>query len=103
MSPRLVVVGFEGHPGGFGGAKAYFKSAASSGAAGVMIGYPGLDELVVGGRGVLRVLVHVHGRAGHSGSSRDTSRSDNAVVRAARLIQILSASGVTTAFRCPTS
>jgi len=51
-----------------GGAKAYFEHAGPVG--GVMIGYPGLDHVVTGGRGVLRARVHVHGVAGHSGSAR---------------------------------
>jgi succinyl-diaminopimelate desuccinylase len=33
----------------------------------VMIGYPGLDHVVTGGRGVLRACVHVHGVAGIPG------------------------------------
>jgi hypothetical protein len=58
-------------PGAFGGAKAYFEGAAATRRAdGVMIGYPGLDHVVTGGRGVLRARVHVRGTAGHSGSSR---------------------------------
>src|SRR5689334_10569269 len=59
------------HTGGFGGAKAYFEGAgATRRVDGVMIGYPGLDHVVTGGRGVLRARVHVHGIAGHSGSSQ---------------------------------
>ena len=38
------------HTGGFGGAKRYFEGAdAPNDVAGVMIGYPGMDKLVVGG------------------------------------------------------
>jgi succinyl-diaminopimelate desuccinylase len=55
------------HTGGFGGAKAYFEHAGP--VAGVMIGYPGLDHVVTGGRGVLRARIRVHGVAGHSGST----------------------------------
>ena len=57
------------HTGGFGGAKAYFEGPSGPGRVdGVMIGYPGVDHVVTGGRGVLRARVHVHGVAGHSGS-----------------------------------
>ena len=69
------------HTGGFGGAKAYFEHAGPAG--GVMIGYPGLDHVVTGGRGVLRARVHVHGVAGHSGSTRTGA---GAITKAADLI-----------------
>jgi succinyl-diaminopimelate desuccinylase len=49
-----------------------------------MIGYPGLDHVVTGGRGVLRV--HVHGTARHSGSSQPSA---GAIAKAADLIRIL--------------
>jgi succinyl-diaminopimelate desuccinylase len=49
-----------------------------------MIGYPGLDHVVTGGRGVLRARVHVHGIAGHSGSSRT---GPGAIAKAAQLIR----------------
>jgi succinyl-diaminopimelate desuccinylase len=72
------------HTGGFGGAKAYFEHAGP--AAGVMIGYPGPDYVVTGGRGVLRARVHVHGVAGHSGSTRTGT---GAITKAAYLIRTL--------------
>jgi succinyl-diaminopimelate desuccinylase len=72
------------HTGGFGGAKAYFEHAGP--AAGVMIGYPGLDHVVTGGRGILRARVHVHGVAGHSGSTRTGA---GAITKAADLIRTL--------------
>jgi succinyl-diaminopimelate desuccinylase len=72
------------HTGGFGGAKAYFEHAGP--VDGVMIGYPGLDHLVTGGRGVLRARVHVHGVAGHSGSTRV---GVGAITKAAHLIRKL--------------
>ena len=75
------------HTGGFGGAKAYFEDAgAARRVDGVMIGYPGLDHVVTGGRGVLRARVHVHGIAGHSGSSRTGA---GAIAKAAHLIREL--------------
>jgi succinyl-diaminopimelate desuccinylase len=78
------------HTGGFGGAKAYFEHAAP--AAGVMIGYPGLDHVVTGGRGILRARVHVHDVAGHSGSTRTGAGT---ITKAADLIRTLDES------RCP--
>jgi succinyl-diaminopimelate desuccinylase len=75
------------HTGGFGGAKAYFEGAGAAGRVdGVMIGYPGLDHVVTGGRGVLRACIHVHGIAGHSGSSRTGA---GAIAKAAHLIREL--------------
>ena len=48
-----------------------------------MIGYPGLDHVVTGGRGVLRTRMHVHGVAGHSGASKT---APSAIAKAAALI-----------------
>jgi YVTN family beta-propeller protein len=46
------------HTGSFGGAKAYFDGlAVRSRVDGVMIGYPGLEHVIIGGRGVLRAQV----------------------------------------------
>lgn len=53
-----------------------------------MIGYPGIDKLVVGGRGVHRVKLHIHGVASHSGGSKTTP---SAIEKAANLIRVLSA------------
>ncbi|MGH3564867.1 MAG: M20 family metallopeptidase [Pseudonocardia sp.] len=76
------------HTGGFGGAKRYFEgSDAPEDVAGVMIGYPGMDKLVVGGRGVYRARLHVHGVASHSGGSKTTP---SAIEKAAHLIRALS-------------
>jgi succinyl-diaminopimelate desuccinylase len=75
------------HTGGFGGAKQYFEGPdAPHDVAGVLIGYPGMDHVVVGGRGVHRVKLHVHGVASHSGGRASTA---NAVVKAAHLIRAL--------------
>ncbi len=76
------------HTGGFGGAKRYFEGPdAPDDVAGVMIGYPGMDKLVVGGRGVHRAKLHVHGVASHSGGSKTTP---SAIEKAAHLIRMLS-------------
>jgi succinyl-diaminopimelate desuccinylase len=72
------------HTGGFGGAKAYFEHAGP--VAGVMIGYPGPDHVVTGGRGVLRARVHVYDVAGHSGATRTGA---GAITKAACLIRKL--------------
>ncbi|SHG79583.1 M20 family metallopeptidase [Streptoalloteichus hindustanus] len=76
------------HTGGFGGARRYFEGPdAPHDVAGVMIGYPGMDKLVVGGRGVHRAKLHVHGVASHSGGSKTTP---SAIEKAADLIRALS-------------
>jgi len=75
------------HTGGFGGAKAYFEGpSAPSQVDGVMIGYPGLDHVITGGRGVLRACMRVHAIAGHSGSSQAGA---GAVAKAADLVREL--------------
>lgn len=77
------------HTGGFGGAKAYFEgTGAPDRVDGVMIGYPGLDHVVTGGRGVLRARLDVHAVAAHSGSSR-TAAGAGAVAKAADLVRAL--------------
>jgi succinyl-diaminopimelate desuccinylase len=77
------------HTGGFGGAKQYFATTDNPGeVAGVMIGYPGTEELIVGSRGVQRAEVTVRGRSGHSGSSHPARRT-NAVEKAAHLVHAL--------------
>jgi succinyl-diaminopimelate desuccinylase len=77
------------HTGHFGGAKQYFsEDDTTRGVRGVMIGYPGMDELIIGGRGFLRAEVTVRGQAGHTGSQR-TANNINAVEKAAEFIRIL--------------
>jgi succinyl-diaminopimelate desuccinylase len=85
----LLLFDVDEHTGGFGGARRYFEGPAAPGdVAGVMIGYPGMDKLVVGGRGVYRAKLHVHGVASHSGGSKTTP---SAIEKAAHLIRVLSA------------
>lgn len=90
------------HTGGFGGAKAYFEGVdAPRRVAGVMIGYPGLEHVVTGGRGVLRAEVRVRAAGGHSGSRRP---EPGAVIKAADLVHALHAAplpGVTQSFPLP--
>ncbi|MEU8540880.1 M20/M25/M40 family metallo-hydrolase [Streptomyces sp. NPDC048717] len=81
-----VLLDVDEHTGGFGGALAYLADPDAVRPDGVMIGYPGLDEVVVGGRGLWRARVRVHGDSGHSGSSRPTV---GAISRAVHLVQAL--------------
>ena len=66
----VLLLDVDEHTGAFGGAKAFFEDPAAPRVDGVMIGYPGPDHVVTGGRGVLRARLHVHGVAGHSGSGQ---------------------------------
>lgn len=77
------------HTGNFGGAKRYFAGPdAPTDVAGVMIGYPGNDRIVTGGRGFLRAEVTLHGTAGHTGSDRAVTH--NAIEKASQLVAALS-------------
>jgi succinyl-diaminopimelate desuccinylase len=73
------------HTGRFGGVHAYVATGARPD--GVMIGYPGLDEVLVGARGFWRADVDVFGRGAHSGSIR--APVDNAVAKSATLVRLL--------------
>lgn len=81
------------HSGRFGGARTFFDHGHDGQGPprpdGVLIGYPGIDEVVAGCRGFLRCRLQVHGIAAHSGSVRD--RGINAVSRAFVLGQRLQA------------
>ncbi|WP_371648266.1 MULTISPECIES: M20 family metallopeptidase [unclassified Streptomyces] len=81
-----VLLDVDEHTGDFGGARAYLADPEAARPAGVMIGYPGMDEVVVGGRGLWRATITVYAPSGHSGSSRSVL---GAVSRAARLVQLL--------------
>ncbi|MGA6173902.1 M20 family metallopeptidase [Streptomyces sp. NPDC012600] len=83
-----VLLDVDEHTGGFGGARAYLTDPHAARPAGVMIGYPGMDEVVVGGRGLWRASITVHAPSGHSGSSRTVI---GAISRAARLVRLLDA------------
>jgi succinyl-diaminopimelate desuccinylase len=85
----VLLLDVDEHTGSFGGAKAFFEGATSLVSAdGVMIGYPGLDHVVTGGRGILRASLHVRGVASHSGGSKVTP---NAIAKAAVLVSELHA------------
>ncbi|MET8013687.1 M20/M25/M40 family metallo-hydrolase [Streptomyces sp. NPDC005271] len=96
-----VLLDVDEHTGGFGGARTYLTDPAAARPAGVMIGYPGLDDVVVGGRGLWRASVAVHAPSGHSGSSRAVV---GAISRAAHLVRLLDAAdlpGVDSALAFP--
>ncbi|MBT8224032.1 MAG: M20/M25/M40 family metallo-hydrolase [Dactylosporangium sp.] len=91
----VLLLDVDEHTGAFGGATRYFAgSDAPDDVAGVMIGYPGLDKLVVGGRGVLRARLHVHGVASHTGGR---TSSPNAIEKAAHLVNQLAAADLNAA------
>ncbi|WP_321884080.1 M20 family metallopeptidase [Burkholderia cepacia] len=71
------------HTGTFSGARAFFELMCQTAPNGVIIGYPGLNRIVVGARGFLRAIITVHGIGAHSGSSR--SFGVNAAIRGAKL------------------
>jgi len=75
------------HTGGFGGIRNYMVTRGTNLPAGVMIGYPGNDRLVVGARGFLRARLSIHGVGAHSGSSHN--RGINAIDRARGLLRKL--------------
>jgi succinyl-diaminopimelate desuccinylase len=80
----VLLLDVDEHTGTFGGAKAFFEEPGAPSVDGVMIGYPGPDHVVTGGRGVLRARLHVHGVAGHSGSA--SSVTPSAIAKAATLV-----------------
>lgn len=96
MAGRLgVLFDLDEHSGGFGGARAFFGQPQDGGAGPpprpdiVVIGYPGDDQIVTGGRGFLRARLQVAGIAAHSGASG--ARGLNAIERALALGQALAA------------
>ncbi|MBA4175291.1 MAG: peptidase dimerization protein [Leptothrix sp. (in: Bacteria)] len=88
-----VLFDLDEHSGGFGGARAFFDHPFEGGPPprpdGVIIGYPGMERIVTGGRGFLRARLAVHGVAAHSGASRQ--RGVNAIDRALALARVLAA------------
>lgn len=89
MGSVTLLLDVDEHTGAFGGAKAFFEGDAAPSVDGVMIGYPGPDHVVTGGRGVLRTRLHVYGVAGHSGSGSTITPS--AIAKAADLVTRLGA------------
>ena len=68
-----------------------------------MIGYPGLDEVVVGGRGLWRASLAVHAPSGHSGSSKSVVGDISRVAHLVGLLDAADLPGVdgTSAFPLP--
>ncbi|MFI8349989.1 M20 family metallopeptidase [Streptomyces sp. NPDC085596] len=81
-----VLLDVDEHTGRFGGARAYLADPYAARPAGVLIGYPGMNEVVVGGRGLWRATITVRAPSGHSGSSRAVT---GAISRAAHLVRLL--------------
>ncbi|NLT55119.1 MAG: M20 family metallopeptidase [Actinomycetales bacterium] len=75
------------HTGGFAGIRSYLDEVDTTDLAGVFIGYPGPDTVVIGGRGFLRARITVFGQADHSASRK--LKVSNAAVKAARLVAAL--------------
>jgi succinyl-diaminopimelate desuccinylase len=86
----MVLFDCDEHTGGFAGAKTFL--AQHSDVAGVMIGYPGTAQVVVGARGFYRTTITLHGLGGHSGGKHPTG--PNAVEKAAHLVNTLAAAGL---------
>lgn len=88
-----LLLDLDEHTGRFGGARAFFDHPFEGGPAprpdGVLIGYPGMDRIVTGGRGFLRARLVVHGIAAHAGATR--RRGLNAITRATALARALDA------------
>lgn len=85
---HLLLDGDE-HSGGFAGVKTFVEDFGVRPDF-VAVGYPGNSKLVIGARGFFRVVVVVRGAEAHSGSYR-AETGQNAVAKAARLVEILSA------------
>ena len=77
------------HSGRFSGARRFFSDAGRAVSL-VAIGYPGNDEVVIGGRGFFRGRLSAFGRELHSGSSGQRP-GDNAIRTMARLVEELAA------------
>lgn len=82
-----ILLDTDEHSGVFGGIQAYLGAAPRPDA--VVLGYPGHDSLLIGGRGFLRCRLLVRGDSAHSGSSRKSGL--NAISKAADLIRAFDA------------
>lgn len=85
-----VLLDADEHTGNFGGVKKFLDKNKKIDV--TFIGYPGNKEIMVGARGFLRATVSVLGQAAHSGSR--TPAKDNAVLKAARLIDMISSTAL---------
>ncbi|HYH98290.1 M20 family metallopeptidase [Hyalangium sp.] len=76
------------HTGRLGGMRAWL-ARRPEGVAGVFIGYPGDERIMIGSRGFWRARLRVHGEPGHSGAGR--RKATNALSQAALLVRALEA------------
>jgi succinyl-diaminopimelate desuccinylase len=74
------------HTGRLGGMRAWL-ARRPEGVAGVFIGYPGDERIMIGSRGFWRARLRVHGEPGHSGAGR--KKAVNALSKAALLVREL--------------
>ncbi len=74
------------HTGRLGGMRAWLARRPED-VAGVFIGYPGDERIMIGSRGFWRARLRVHGEPGHSGAGR--KKSVNALSKAALLVREL--------------
>ncbi|MDI1227188.1 MAG: M20/M25/M40 family metallo-hydrolase [bacterium] len=81
----LLILDADEHTGNFGGIKAVL--AAGYKPDGIMIGYSGDDQVIVGSRGFSRYEIELTGKAAHSGAS--AAAEDNALLRLSAIVQAL--------------
>jgi succinyl-diaminopimelate desuccinylase len=74
------------HTGRLGGMRAWL-ARRPEGVAGVFIGYPGDERIMIGSRGFWRARLRVYGEPGHSGAGR--RKAANAISKAALLVREL--------------
>lgn len=67
----LLIFDADEHTGKFGGIKRVIEEGYRPD--GLMIGYPGKEELIIGSRGFARYQVKIQAKAEHSGSGREDS------------------------------
>ena len=79
------------HTGRLGGMRAWL-ARQPEGVAGVFIGYPGDERIMIGSRGFWRARLRVYGEPGHSGAGR--KKAVNALSKAALLVRELEESSL---------
>jgi succinyl-diaminopimelate desuccinylase len=80
-----ILFDLDEHTGGFAGIKTFLDRGGR--VDGVMIGYPGNDRIVTGGRGYWRATVTIHGQAAHTGSHNRPGV--NAITHGAALVRAI--------------
>ena len=81
----IILFDADEHTGGFLGIKTYLHGSGIELPRGVFIGYPGNDRIITGSRGFARAVIAVHGRAAHSGSTKN--RGVNAITCATQVVE----------------